>query len=448
MTLTPTPTMTLTPTPTPTITPTVIALPILSYDIDTTYTTGNKYLELDFDNSAYSESEIGVITIDNGDNTSITSVYNDGYLSSQHDYLTSGVYNININTTGTKGYEPINLFMCYDWQNINSFDMSVLTNLYYVEVGQNKLSSIQLPNDHHKTWGFEFRFWDSIITNFSWPSFNYSGMIASDQLILSDLPNLSILDIPDSSKMATISLTNLPSISTINHSNVLIVDEYSPTSKCYYQLVNLPNLISLSLPEFNVNMASIRLNGISISGSLDLGITSSICNDLSISGVTNLTSLTFGNATDITTQWLNVIGTNVTTLDLSKFHINYSPTFYSQSQLGINNNPNLTTLTNIGASTGNLIAINISNNPNLGYVDFSNIGGISTSTITRVVLENNNWSAAIINQVLVVLDSKTTSSSYGRIFSIGGNSAPDSTSGGYDGLAAKSSLQSKNITFA
>lgn len=436
--------------PTTTTTPTTTIAPnIFYYTINTTY-SGYTYFELDYDTDLYSESEIGIITINNGDDTTIDSIYDDGYMSSEHEYSPAGIYDVVVTTTGTAGFDPINLFMNYGWQAINSLDLSIFKNLYYVEVGDNMLDTFVMPTEHHKEWGFSISFWNSPITEFNWPNFNYSDMIASDSLSLTNLPNLTTLNIPNGSRLS-ISLYDIPQLTTIDHSEIIIIDDYSQTNKCTYIIKNLPNVTSLSLPEFNANMDNIRLQNIGISGPIDLGITSSICDDLFISGITNLTELTFGSTTGITTQWLNIIGSNTTTLDLSKIHINYSPNFYSQSQLGISNNPNLTTLTNIGVSTGKLISINISNNPNLGYVDFSNIGGISTSTAARVHLDNNNWDAATINQVLVVLDSKTTLASSGRIFSVIGtispNSYPDSSSGGFDGLAAKASLQAKNVTF-
>ena len=61
-------------------------------------------------------------------------------------------------------------------------------------------------------------------------------------------------------------------------------------------------------------------------------------------------------------------------------------------------------------------------------------------------MRDNNWSAAIVNQVLHELNIGTTSGFTGRSISIGGTNAdPDATSGGYDGLTAKANLEAKGI---
>jgi hypothetical protein len=62
-------------------------------------------------------------------------------------------------------------------------------------------------------------------------------------------------------------------------------------------------------------------------------------------------------------------------------------------------------------------------------------------------IKNNGWSAAIVNQILFNVDSNAAGGISGRSIDIGGTNAdPDTTSGGFDGVAARTSLQAKGIT--
>lgn len=60
--------------------------------------------------------------------------------------------------------------------------------------------------------------------------------------------------------------------------------------------------------------------------------------------------------------------------------------------------------------------------------------------------EGNGWSAAIVNHVLADIDSITVAGFTGNINIGGTNADPDTTSGGYDGVAARNSLIAKGRT--
>jgi len=61
-------------------------------------------------------------------------------------------------------------------------------------------------------------------------------------------------------------------------------------------------------------------------------------------------------------------------------------------------------------------------------------------------VKGNGWSAAIVNQVLVNIDGISAAGFTSRSIAIGGtNTDPDTTSGGYDGSAARTSLQGKSF---
>ena len=80
---------------------------------------------------------------------------------------------------------------------------------------------------------------------------------------------------------------------------------------------------------------------------------------------------------------------------------------------------------------------------NLDYVNFLPLSGASITG--DIELQNNNMSVTDVNHILVDFDNISTnlnpSGWTGTTLDISGtNSAPDSSSGGFDGIAALSSL--------
>jgi hypothetical protein len=129
-------------------------------------------------------------------------------------------------------------------------------------------------------------------------------------------------------------------------------------------------------------------------------------------------------------------------------NINPSITF------GVNNCPSLTGLTITGGnSSASPRYFDFSSCPNLGYVDvvglfpnLTNRSGSSSSNFNSYRFNDNNYDVATVNKILYDLDSISSSGySHRRIFIGGTNAAPDSSSGGYNGTAAKSSLESKGF---
>lgn len=104
-------------------------------------------------------------------------------------------------------------------------------------------------------------------------------------------------------------------------------------------------------------------------------------------------------------------------------------------------NSNLTGLT-FPASSGTLSSFDAFN-CNLGYFD------ITTLTFSSSVswdASNNNMTAAEVNHILVDLDATLPGTGSGSISIAGTNAAPDTTSGGFNGSAAVTSLASKGYT--
>jgi hypothetical protein len=82
---------------------------------------------------------------------------------------------------------------------------------------------------------------------------------------------------------------------------------------------------------------------------------------------------------------------------------------------------------------------------NYGYINFLNTRLSINNSLLQ--LQNNAMTASVVNHILVDLDSVNIGGYTGRTINIGGTNAdPDSSSGGYNGLAAKASLEAKGFT--
>ena len=191
------------------------------------------------------------------------------------------------------------------------------------------------------------------------------------------------------------------------------------------------------------------------------------------------------------TNSFRIENTAVTTLDLT--HLKGSSA--SGVFLGFSDNANLVSITwPTSYGTGTFDSVSCFNSPNFtGTWDFSWFGGfdngltmtLSSGQATAVILPsssstiryiycdntdistinftvapnateqndfelrafNNNMTAAEVNQILVDLDTNSTNAFTNRIISIAGtNAAPDTTSGGLNGSAAKTNLVGKGFT--
>lgn len=139
--------------------------------------------------------------------------------------------------------------------------------------------------------------------------------------------------------------------------------------------------------------------------------------------------------------------TAITSIDLSGITILYKST----GQFSIISNPHITSLI-LPDFADKVKWFFLTNNPLLGYVDISGLIGLTSVSGTSIYtaryrFNDNGYSAAIVNKILVDLDTISVGGYvYRYIYIDGTNTAPDNSSGGYDGLAAKSSLQGKGFT--
>lgn len=147
----------------------------------------------------------------------------------------------------------------------------------------------------------------------------------------------------------------------------------------------------------------------------------------------NLTSILWKNAANTLTGIVYIYLCNFSTLDFSYVTITVND-FRAYS------NPSMSqVLFKNAANTVNgfFLFYNcaIANGLNPNYISFL------SSAYVRI--ENNAMTAAAINRDLVVIESGAVTSASGVLLAAGTNSAPDGTSGGYDGLTAKAALLAK-----
>jgi hypothetical protein len=151
-------------------------------------------------------------------------------------------------------------------------------------------------------------------------------------------------------------------------------------------------------------------------------------------GIPTLTNIIFKNAANTISGDFRVNTAGITTLDFSYVTLNLS-TFYFYAC------PNLTSI--IFKNAANVLSgifrgysCKLNNGLDSSYINWSN--GVA------IQLENNAMTAAGVN---LSLHTRNLDSATGGSFVINGtNAAPDTTSGGYDGVAAKLALQGKGVT--
>lgn len=176
----------------------------------------------------------------------------------------------------------------------------------------------------------------------------------------------------------------------------------------------------------NLNMLLTKLTVLDLSNVKVTG-------DFTVRDCNLLTSIIFKNTTNSLAQ-IQAYNCNLSTLDFSYVTLN-------SAYIQVYNNPNLSSI--IFKNAANVISQNfwaygckLQDGLNSQYINWSNN--------VVIQLQNNNMTAAGVN---LSLYSRNLDSATGGSFNISGtNAAPDSASGGYDGLAAKTALIAKSVT--
>jgi hypothetical protein len=230
---------------------------------------------------------------------------------------------------------------------------------------------------------------------------------------------------------------------------------FSGLGGVFYVFSN-PNLTGIThVPSTQIFTNYLAYN-CNLTGNLNLPL-SGLGLDFKVFSNTGLTSITHASSTQNFSIY-DARNCNLTgTLDLSPLtNLGYNPINDSFSAINLSFNPYLTNVifpnsTQFFRNAGSDV-INSTfalYNCNLGYVNFKPLSGATlvsgaTVGIPRITLQNNNMSAATVNHILVDFSGNATYNPTGWSninLNIGGtNDAPDSGSGGYNGLAAISFL--------
>jgi len=223
-----------------------------------------------------------------------------------------------------------------------------------------------------------------------------------------------------------------------------------------FRIQSNSGLTSVTHSVSSQNFTTYYVDNCNLTGNLDLTPLSGLGGDFQIYSNSGLTSITHSpSPNNFTIYYAN--NCNLTgTLDLSPLTKLGGSTSGTTGNVILFSNPNLT---NIIFPTSTQFFRNVSNisgnrafslyGCNLDYVDFTPLSGatmVSGTTQGRATIElqNNNMSTTDVNHILVDFSGITTSNhprwSEVTLNISGTNVAPDSSSGGYDGLAAISFL--------
>lgn len=181
-----------------------------------------------------------------------------------------------------------------------------------------------------------------------------------------------------------------------------------------------------------------------IVGTLDLSKFSNFSTTATIQFHLNpsVTDITWASSITGTFASIYIYSTGITgILDLSKF-----TAFTATATVYLNNNSAMTGVTFPGSTiTGFIRTLRLYSNTALGYVDLTKLKtGVNSCNWD---IKNNGWTADIVNHVLYDIDGISASGFTSRVVNIGGTNAdPDTTSGGYNGSAARTSLIAKTFT--
>lgn len=207
------------------------------------------------------------------------------------------------------------------------------------------------------------------------------------------------------------SILNMGSISTPYATNLTAITVTSTTVNISTNISNCPKLTTLDLSAWT--------NG----------------NSLSLNANSGLTSVSLPRTT-------NRLKTGVALQDCSGLtSIDFSVLSGSSNGFSFNNCPNIATAT-FPTSTGLTSSISAYNNKKMNALNFYPLSGAANHGIV-IDVHNNNWGADVVNTILYDLD--TIGWTAGTL-DISANGAPDGSSGGHNGLTAKSNLEGKSWT--
>jgi hypothetical protein len=230
-----------------------------------------------------------------------------------------------------------------------------------------------------------------------------------------------------------------------------------------------PNLTTITHTASTNSFSEYSVSSCGLIGNHDISMLSNIGGEISIQNNTLLTGITFTTASTLGVRIFNISVCNIPgTIDLTPFTGFGATLSGNVSQIKINANSGLTSF--VFPESNGLYYRNPGNNIlnaafgmyacSLGYVDFKPLSGSTlisgaTSGIPRFEFFGNGMTTAEVNHILSDFDTisslnysgwTSTSGTSGAYVDISSNSAPDGSSGGYNGTGATINLISKGWT--
>jgi hypothetical protein len=264
--------------------------------------------------------------------------------------------------------------------------------------------------------------------------------------------NSSLTGITHTPSSNTFTLYSVGSCNLIGNFDVSILSGLSGVFSASFN----SNLTGITHSNSSNIFTNYSVNNCGLIGNLDLTPLSGLGGNFNFHFNSNLTGITNPYTTQNFTQY-NGYNCNITgILDMTPITNLGGASSGSTGVFRVNSNPNLTgvifpTVTNYFKNLSNIEngGVFVMHSSNLDYVDFTPLSGVtlltgSTQGNPRISLRDNNMSAGDVNHILVDFSGNTTVNPVGWSnvnLNIGGTNAdPDSSSGGYDGLAAIATL--------
>ncbi len=188
-----------------------------------------------------------------------------------------------------------------------------------------------------------------------------------------------------------------------------------------------PNLTSIAHPTSSQSITHYEAIGCSSLTSLDLSGLTGLSSRFRVNSCASLSSITMPTTASAFATWYAFTCGLTGVLDLSGLT-------GLAGDVRVYGNSAMTSITN--PSTSGVFSRYLAESCDLGYIDFTVFSG--TSNGVEIRLQNNGMTATEVNHILVDLDASGWIN--GSVNLSGTNSAPDGTSGGFDGLTAKTNL--------
>lgn len=322
-----------------------------------------------------------------------TNVYNVTFLLDPLENITS----VTMNADGLSG----------------EIDLSELTNLSYIDLQQNSaLTSVINP-----------------VSPFTFSHYRLNQCNLTGVLDMSGINALSvrIYSNPNMTGFILKAGTTMAQIRAYSCNLTGVIDLSEAEDSSVFDLNTNPNLTGITTPTTTKAISFFQFHSCNLTGNLDLSSMTGMGGTIDLYSNPNLTSVTFPTSATLGTK-IKIYSCDLTgTLDISGMTGLFS-------SFNVYSNPNLTNIINPPTT----IAINTYNaySCDLGYIDFTVI--LANWSNISINLNNNGMTATEVNHILVDLDVKGWIN--GTLNIAGTNSAPDGTSGGFDGLTAKTNL--------